>query len=237
MKLKHIILGVTALFLASCEKEAKPVTPTAKPTIENVEIGMENSKKAYAESDLHLEAIISSEVGVKSVRVQVIPRHLGNAWFVDKTYLWEGKKEGELHSHYDIPKKAIPAGATEGVYDVIITVTDANNLKISHKDTLTVINDPNLPKITNGSQKYNSATKKVTLKAKIIAPNKIKEIKIRIGSAINHTFTDAEYIGKTEVNFEKEIDGTAIANPNHFHSYLTVTDEAGKIFTIDLGAH
>lgn len=238
MKLKNLFIIAYFFILVGCSKsESTSEAKKDAPVIENTEVGIENSKKVFAESDLHLEAVISSSVGIQSVRVQILPEGYGNAWFVDKHYDWQGKKEGHLHIHYDVPKKALPSGVLESNYDIIITATDINGQKTTFKDLFKVINDPDLPKISQGKQSYDPKTKQVTLQAKIKAPKKIKQISVRVGPAINHTFTDEKYIGKTEVDFLEVIDGSKIPNPNHFHSYLMVTDEANKSFTIDLGAH
>lgn len=232
-KIKQIFVVLAVVLLqatvTSCSKdEGKQIEDVViqKPKVENLEIGYQNSKKAYPESDLHLEAHITAEQTIKSVRVQIIPKKSGASWYVDVTYTkgFAGNKEANLHQHYDIPKKA-----KEGTYDVVIIVTDAKGNKTIVEDTLTIERDPSLPIATQRSNSYENNV--LNIKAKVSASNKLASIHVRVKS-IQQTFIDDDLVGQTSYDFDKNIDVSSLAN-GHYHFFVTITDQNGKNFSYE----
>lgn len=111
MKNIFVILFALILFV-SCDKE--DVTPA--PVISNVEIGSGNSGTVVRGRDLHVEAQIVAEGTIREVEIHI---H-GAGWEFEKTFPdLVGKKNGELHTHIDIP-----ANAPVGHYHGHIMVTD-----------------------------------------------------------------------------------------------------------------
>lgn len=111
MKNIFLVLSFLALIIA-CKDE--DVTPA--PVISGVEIGSGNSGRVARGSDLHIEAQIVAEGTISEAEVHI---H-GAGWEheVDFPQL-SGKKNGEIHTHIDVP-----ASATPGHYHVHISVTD-----------------------------------------------------------------------------------------------------------------
>lgn len=120
---KHIILTAIITFaaimvFAACSK--KDDTPAA-PQITLTEVGHDNSFRATAGDDMHLEANIVAEGLIQSINVEL---HLeeGGDYEIEQAYT-EGKYIGirntEFHEHIDIP-----ADAPEGEYHLHFTVTD-----------------------------------------------------------------------------------------------------------------
>lgn len=228
-KIKNILSVTTLIALqilfVSCQKDNKDL-PVAEPKVENLEIGYENGKKAYTESDLHLEANITAEGTIKSVRVQITPKEAGGSWFVDRTYTkgFTGNKEANLHEHYDVPKRA-----KEGTYDVVIIVTDAKGNKTVVEDVLTIERDPSLPIVTEKSSSYDNDV--LNVKAKISAPNKLASIHVRV-RGIEEIYTDEDLVGKTSYDLNKDINVSSLAK-GHYHFFVTITDQVGKKFTYE----
>lgn len=113
IKMKNVILILFALVLfSSCKEE--DLTPP--PVISGVEIGSGNSKTVARGKDLHIEAQIVAEGTIREAEVHI---H-GTGWEheVDFPEL-AGKKNGEIHTHIDVPSTATP-----GHYHVHISVTD-----------------------------------------------------------------------------------------------------------------
>ena len=120
---KHIILTAIITFaaimiFAACSK--KDDTPAA-PQITLTEVDHDNSFRATAGDDMHLEANIVAEGLIQSINVEL---HLeeGGDYEIEQSYT-EGKYIGirntEFHEHIDIP-----ADAPEGEYHLHFTVTD-----------------------------------------------------------------------------------------------------------------
>lgn len=233
IKTKHLLTILSILFLqvsiVSCSKDNnnknEPV-PLKKPTIEDLEIGYQNTKKAYTESDLHLEAHIFAEAKIKSVRVQITPKVSGNSWFVDITYTkgFEGNTEGILHQHYDIPKNA-----KEGMYDVLIIVIDTQGNKTIAEDVLTIEKDPSLPTVSQKSATFNNNV--LNVKANISAPNKLESITIKVKD-IEKKYQETELVGKTTYLLDKDIDVSSLNN-GHYHFFVTITDQSKKVFSYE----
>jgi hypothetical protein len=131
MNMKTRILLITAvfatgLFFTACEKEEDP----AKPVITLTELGYENSKIAYAGTDLHIEAEILAEGKVDKVTIEIHPEgdhekststilHEGE-WEFDTTYTkFSGIIDPLFHEHIDIP-----VDADTGHYHFHFIVTD-----------------------------------------------------------------------------------------------------------------
>ncbi|GET45101.1 DUF4625 domain-containing protein [Capnocytophaga felis] len=232
-KIKHLFVVLAVVLLqavvTSCNKDDDNKIEEIiirKPKVEDLEIGYQNSKKAHPESDLHLEAYITAEETIKSVRVQITPKESGISWFVDITYTkgFAGNKEANLHQHYDIPKKA-----KEGTYDVLIIVTDAKGNKTIVEDTLTIERDPSLPMATQRSNSYENNM--LNVKAKVSALNKLASIHVKVKN-IEHTYTDDDLVGQTSYDLDKNIDVSSLAN-GHYHFFVTITDQKGKKFSYE----
>ncbi|WP_207515276.1 DUF4625 domain-containing protein [Longitalea luteola] len=100
-----------------CKKDKDIV---AKPTIDNLEIGTANSKKAFAGSDLHLEADLAAAGTLENVVVEITSTSAGGWQFSEAfTEGITGTKNANLHEHIDIPATVAP-----GAYRIFIKVTD-----------------------------------------------------------------------------------------------------------------
>lgn len=115
---KTLVLAfATITLLAACNKEEE----TAAPVVTLTEVGHDNTHRATAGDDMHLEADIVAEGVINAIHVEL---HLeeGGDYEIEKSYT-EGKyigvKNTEFHEHIDIPAEA-PAGE----YHLHFTVTD-----------------------------------------------------------------------------------------------------------------
>lgn len=100
-----------------CKKDKDIV---AKPTVENLEVGSGNNKKAFAGSDLHLEAEVAAAGTLENVVVEIKPANAGGWQFSEAfTDGITGAKNASFHEHIDIPATVAP-----GAYRLYIKVAD-----------------------------------------------------------------------------------------------------------------
>jgi len=144
----------------SCENELKA------PVISDVEIGYNNSKKAYIGSDLHVEANILAEGKIAKIILTIHPEgeaehvsaqkivsaidHSGE-WEVDSTYTgkYAGVKNTSFHEHVEIP-----SNAEIGDYHLHLSVVDmeGNTTEIEAEISLeNLVADGKLPVVTISS--------------------------------------------------------------------------------------
>ncbi|GAB3414076.1 DUF4625 domain-containing protein [Niabella aquatica] len=130
-----IALFLFILAFSACNKDKDVV---AKPSINNLEIGLDNNRTGFAGSDIHIEGEIIAPGTIASIKVTIHPQS-GSGWEFDKTYTdgYTGAKNADFHEHIDIP-----ANATVGNYHVHIIITDQkgnattieSDLKVQKKD-------------------------------------------------------------------------------------------------------
>ncbi len=231
MKTKYFfptLLSALFLFvLASCSDDDKEETLPKAPVIENIELGLDNSKVGYAGTDLHVEANIKAEAGLQSVYVQIVPTNDGSAWYVAENYTGTAvtdKQEYNLHRHYDIPEKA-----KLGTYDVMITAVDKSGQKTVYKDQIEIVKDPRLPIAKATAATY--ADGKLTVKADITAAAGLRSIEIKV-KTISHSVQADKIKGKTEYSLNEELDVASLA-AGHYHFFVTITDRDDKVFSYE----
>jgi len=118
-----VTLALYSLISLSCQKEET----IAKPEIQLIEVGYDNTGTVKAGSDLHLEAEVTAEGKISIIRIIIHPEGdngmknvLSEGWEFDSTYTeFASLKNCEFHKH--IP---IPASADTGMYHLDFTVTD-----------------------------------------------------------------------------------------------------------------
>jgi hypothetical protein len=108
-----IIIAVLQFFAIGCSKDE---TAATEIEITEVEIAAENTKIAYRNSEMHIEAQIIAATRIKNVKLEISPKVSGFGWVVSETYTegFSGIKNAEFHKHY-----VVPSGATGGTYDVL----------------------------------------------------------------------------------------------------------------------
>ena len=223
MNLKSLaIIAILAVFLTSCEKDAKA------PVISDVEVGLNNSKMAYVGGDLHLEASIVAEGKISKIQVTIHPAseaadvsamkvksstaHEGE-WEVDTTYTkFSGLKNTTFHEHIDVPVNA----PIEAYHLHIIVVDMEGNTTEFEEEGLTVsapVADGIKPTITIST-----------------APTANQVFKTGETISISGTITDPKglagaYIGLVKVS--QGLADAAVSSSNtitllHFHDFTDV---------------
>lgn len=119
------------LTFSACKKEEDTV---AKPSVNNLEIGLGNNKIGYPGSDIHIEGEVVAPGTIASIKVTIHPES-GSGWEFDKTYTegYAGAKNAEFHEHIDIP-----ANAAVGDYHVHIVITDQKGNTTTAESELTI---------------------------------------------------------------------------------------------------
>lgn len=126
-----ILLAFFLVFITACNKDKDVV---AKPSINNLEIGLNNNKTGYPGSDIHIEGEIIAPGTIAGIKVTIHPES-GSGWEFDKTYTegYTGSKNAEFHEHIDIP-----ANAAIGDYHVHIAITDQKGNRTEIEDELKI---------------------------------------------------------------------------------------------------
>lgn len=213
-----------SLFVVACSKNEDEVV--AIPSITVTELGSNNSKIAYAGSDLHIDASVTAAGTIAGVHVE-IHGQTTDAWKFDSTYTegFAGLKNATFHKHIDIPAEAVT-----GAYHIHFTVTDQRGQKAEYEASLDIQADATLPSISGLVTEVADAGKELHVEGNIVAPNKIARVVIEVhGSAWEKefAFTDAAMVGKTTYSLHKHIDISA-APAGHYHVHVKVEDQAGK---------
>ncbi|GAB3011166.1 hypothetical protein GCM10027284_33020 [Cyclobacterium sediminis] len=133
---KHFLLAIIAvLALGSCQEEAEPNLPS--PSIDNVEIGLNNDEIGVIGEDFHLNADLLAGELIELVKIQINPiAEESYETYWDFELIWEeykGARNTTVHKHFDIPEDAV-----EGFYDFLIIVTDQNGTITEEKRSITI---------------------------------------------------------------------------------------------------
>ncbi|WP_339926389.1 DUF4625 domain-containing protein [uncultured Cyclobacterium sp.] len=142
-KINHYLTAAIAvLILASCQENPDPILPS--PTIDNVEIGLNNDEIGVIGRDFHLNADILAGELIEQVQVQIIPiagETYESFWKFEITWEeYKGSKNANIHKHFDIPEDAV-----EGIFDFLIIIKDQNGTSTEEKRSITIYNLENLP--------------------------------------------------------------------------------------------
>lgn len=130
--------GRYRLVLTVTDKAGQSASATAVLTVREpsagklsasiVEVGKDNSMKAVAGGELHLEAEVNAPSGIAAIEVEL---HNGAAGY-EKTFEFAGKYVGKtsamFHEHI-----AVPADAPAGEYHLHFTVTDAEGNSVTEE--------------------------------------------------------------------------------------------------------
>jgi len=100
-------------------------TKSGFPEINNLEMGLENSKKAYLGEEFHIDADIIADFLIQKIEIEIHEEKLdageiNPAWEYSKIVIFtENLKNTKIHEDIDIP-----ADVAAGEYHLQISVTD-----------------------------------------------------------------------------------------------------------------
>lgn len=161
-KIAAIILFVSAF--TACKKDEQEELPELpKPTVEDIEIGLNNNEIGVIGRDFHFNASILAATKIESVKIIIQPRPgetYSKSWKHEISWPeYKDAKNADIHKHFDIPD------AAEGKYDFLIIVNDQNGTTLEVKRNITIYSAANLPAdpklsifnvFTNGTPFYRS---------------------------------------------------------------------------------
>jgi len=243
------IAACLGLLLQSCssDDDASDTTVTA-PIISNFEYGAGSAHSTdqvgYKGSDLHLEAEITAEASVSSIKLFIhahdLPLGEGEVnWdfeqvFTDSKYL---VMNPTFHEHIDIPAN-IPAGE----YHIELLVTDALGNSTEIDGHIQILNPIILSDVSIDTTVVRDEDFHVEFF--INAINRIHNITVDIHSHglvpvagetewhFEQVFSEG-YHELTEAEFHKHIDVPVTAPVGEYHMVITVEDEDGNTEKID----
>lgn len=137
---------LTASIFTSCRKDDGGSPELAQPTIQNLEIGLNNNEIGVIGKDFHFNADVVVSGKIENVQVKILPRSgetYAKAWSHQIT--WDSYKDAKntnVHKHFYIPTDAV-----EGKYDFTVIVNDQNGSKLEVKKSITIYTEANAPAV------------------------------------------------------------------------------------------
>lgn len=132
------------IILGSCSSDDHQHEQLSKPTMQNIEVGLNNNETGIIGRDFHFNADIIAGEKIEEISVAIFPRtkeeYVGEWSFQIVWNEFKGLRNTTVHKHFDIPKDAV-----EGVYDFIVSVTDENGSLAVEEREITVFHPENLP--------------------------------------------------------------------------------------------
>jgi hypothetical protein len=145
MKTNRMLVAFLVLIgtFTACKKD-KVEPELTKPSVQNVEIGYANNKRAIRGRDFHLNADVLAGSKITSVMVKILQKtgqtYSAN-WKFELTWdEFKGVKNTNVHKHFTIPIEA-----PEGTYDFFFIVNDENGSKLELKEDFVIIDAANMP--------------------------------------------------------------------------------------------
>ncbi|WP_345952659.1 DUF4625 domain-containing protein [Mucilaginibacter sp. PAMB04168] len=142
-KIMAAVLLLMATFSA-CKKDKNEEPELAKPTIDHIEVGLNNNELGVIDKDFHFNAEVLAATKIENVQIKIMPRAgetYSKAWKHEITWdQYKDAKNATVHKHFNIP-----ADAAEGKYDFLIVVNDQNGTKLEVKKAITIYLAANVP--------------------------------------------------------------------------------------------
>ncbi|MBG6234051.1 hypothetical protein IWX76_000606 [Pedobacter sp. CAN_A7] len=142
--IKLVALLLIASSITACKKDEQNNPELPVPTIENIEVGLNNGEMGVIGRDFHFDAKITAGDKIENVQIKILPRSgetYAKPWQFELTWNeYKGAKNATAHQHF-----SLPAGAVEGKYDFIIILNDQNGTKLEVKKNITIYLQANIP--------------------------------------------------------------------------------------------
>ncbi|KOF01784.1 hypothetical protein OB69_15695 [Roseivirga seohaensis subsp. aquiponti] len=136
-----LLSGFILSVFFSCENDDPELV---LPTVDNVEVGLNNNEIGVMGRDFHLNVEVLAGSKIDLVHVYIVPvdaETYEKFWSFGVTWdEYKGLKNATVHKHFDIPEDAV-----EGYYDFVIKVVDENGAILEEKRNITIYKAENLP--------------------------------------------------------------------------------------------
>jgi len=148
MKTKSTLIAflLFASIFTSCRKDNNDSPELSAPTVENLEIGLDNNETGVIGKDFHFNADVLVSGKIENVQVKILPRsgeHYAKAWSHEITWdSYRDAKNATVHKHFYIPTDAV-----EGKYDFVVIINDQNGSKLEVKKSITIYSEANAPAV------------------------------------------------------------------------------------------
>ncbi|WP_113653218.1 DUF4625 domain-containing protein [Pedobacter namyangjuensis] len=139
-----LFLGASVLTIG-CEKDNNPLPEQgAKPTIDNIELGLGNAGLAMIGEDFHFNSDIVAAERLDKVEIRISQKKgetYSKPW--EHAIVWaqyRDLKNTTVHKHFTIPKDAV-----EGRYDFLITVYDQSGSRLEVRRDFAIYKKETMP--------------------------------------------------------------------------------------------
>jgi len=144
MKSTMIVCFLTGMCFTACKKDSGDNPEPLQPTIQNLEIGINNNQIGVIGKDFHFNADVLVSGKIANVQVKILPRTgetYIKTWSHESTWdTYNDAKNTTVHKHFYIPVDAV-----EGKYDFVVIVNDQNGSKLEVKKSITIYAEANVP--------------------------------------------------------------------------------------------
>ncbi len=222
LKISNIFVAVSMLILlASCNKEDEM---TARPVINILEIGLDNSKIAFIGGDFHIEAEIIAVGRIEKILVELHSED-GEDEIEFEFLEFGGLKNTDFHQHIDIPSDLTP-----GEYHFHLVVIDQEGNVTKAEDEVLLVElldeDPPVINITSslGANQVFSYGEILLIEGEISDNNRLAGLLVALVRA-NENWSNSEVTG----------DNPSIIVILHTHSFDSDTSHSFNA-SIEIGA-
>lgn len=246
---KHLALFILAgITLSSCSDDDNELIVEEAPLISNFEFGQGSTHGdghvAYTGSDIHMEADIVADAGVRSIAVEIHAHDLEvgddeEEW--DFEQIWDDAEYHAInptfHEHIEVP-----ANAPAGEYHITLTVTDVKGNSTEVEGHIDVMKPVSVSAISidDSVKRGDDFHAEFEIDAVHGVHHVIVDIHahgLAVGEGEAEWHFDQEFEeglhGKTSVEFHEHIDVPATAPVGEYHMLITIEDEEGNTTKIN----
>jgi len=181
-------------------------------------VGPNGNAEAYVGQQFLFQARLSAEAGIQYTEVDIQPTS-GEGWTFNQRYTEKlaGKKRVTFAAEV-----AVPLTADAGNYQLVLRMTDNNNITVSEMAPFELIIDNTVPTAGDLDVGINAAGNDLHLETELTAPAGIEKVVVEIQGdnwSNELTFSGGQLTGQLS---------------NHFHEHVAVGDAPGGNYRVTL---
>ena len=133
IQLMLVFLLSISLFSCKDDNGTEPALP--EPTIDKVEVGLNNNEIGLIGRDFHFNVDVVAGDRIEDIQIKIVQRPgetYANVWSFERNWTqYKDARNANVHAHF-----SIPTDAAEGKYDFLIIVNDQNGTSLEEKRSI-----------------------------------------------------------------------------------------------------
>lgn len=196
--------------------------------ISRLQVGPNGNGEAYVGQQFLFQARLSAEAGIRYADVEIHPVS-GEGWKFNQRYTerLSGKKQVTFAAEV-----VVPPTAEAGDYQLVLRLTDSNDITASETATVKLLLDNTVPTATDLDVGINAAGTDLHLESELIASAGIEKVMVKItGDTWNDelTFSGRQVAGQLSHRFHEHV-AVGDAPSGNYRVSLLLVDEKGREF-------